>query len=671
MKSNSKSIIGPCQAWSLNKLPLKNFILTTLVCFATLTSVQAQEVQYSNPSWWFGAAAGANFNFYRGSTQVLNESFTPPTAFHDGFGAGLYLAPLLEYHRPDSYLGFMFQAGYDSRRGKFDQVTTPCDCPADLSTKLSYLTIEPSVRLAPFKSNFYLYGGPRLAFNLNKSFVYEQGINPNFPSQTPNPDVKGDFSEVEKTIFSMQIGMGYDIPLSSVNRKTKFVLSPFVTFQPYFGQNPRSVETWNLTTVRAGVALKFGRGKEIVADKIVDGEVQFSVNQPENVLVESRVREVFPLRNYIFFNVGSTEIPSRYVLLNKDQVKDFKEDQVQFSSSKNTTGARSERQMVVYYNVINILGDRMQKNPSSTIKLVGSSEKGPDDGRAMAQSVKDYLTSFFSINSSRITVEGRTKPVIASEQPGGKLELDLLREGDRRVTIESNSPELLMEFQSGDAPLRPIEIYTTQQNANPDDITFNVAGSKEVFSTWFLELKDENGKVKKFGPYTDNKSIISRKLILQNQKQGNFNVKMIGTNLSGSTTTKEASVYILPYVAPQIKESIRFSVIYEFNESKSIAIYEKYLTEIVTPKIPIGGTVIIKGYTDIIGEDNYNQKLSLARANDVKSIIEKSLAKSGRNDVKFEIHGYGEDVNQSLFENKYPEERFYNRTVVIDLIPNK
>ena len=669
MKSNFKITTGPCQAWSLNKMPLKNFILTVSLCLTTLTSMQAQEVQYSNPSWWFGAAAGANFNFYRGSTQTLNANFTAPTAFHDGFGAGLYLAPLLEYHRPNSAWGFMFQAGYDSRKGKFDQVMTPCDCPADLSTKLSYLTIEPSIRLAPFKSNFYLYGGPRLAFNLDKSFVYEQSINPNFPAQTPSPDVTGDFSEVEKTILSMQIGMGYDIPLSSANRKTKFVLSPFVTFQPYFGQNPRAIETWNLTTVRAGIALKLGGGKAIENANVADGEVQFTVAQPDNVLVENRVREVFPLRNYIFFNVGSTEIPSRYVLLNKDQVKDFKEDQVQFSTSKNATGARSERQMVVYYNVINILGDRMQKNPSSTIKLVGSSEKGPDDGRAMAQSVKDYLTSVFSINSSRITVEGRTKPVVASEQPGGTNELLLLREGDQRVTIESNSPELLMEFQSGDAPLKPIEIYTTSQNTNPDDITFNVAGSKEVFSTWFLELKDENGKVKKFGPYTEDKVIISRKLILQNQKQGNFNVKMTGTTLTGKTVVKDATVYILPYVAPKVQESIRFSVIYEFNESKSIAIYEKYLTEIVTPKIPIGGTVIIKGYTDIIGEESYNKNLSLARANDVKSIIEKSLAKSGRSDVKFEVYGSGEDESKAPFENKFPEERFYNRTVVIDILP--
>jgi hypothetical protein len=31
----------------------------------------------------------------------------------------------------------------------------------------------------------------------------------------------------------------------------------------------------------------------------------------------------------VYFNNGSSEIPNRYVLLNKDQVKDFKEDQLE------------------------------------------------------------------------------------------------------------------------------------------------------------------------------------------------------------------------------------------------------------------------------------------------------------------------------------------------------
>jgi hypothetical protein len=53
--------------------------------------------------------------------------------------------------------------------------------------------------------------------------------------------------------------------------------------------------------------------------------------------------------------------------------------------------------MTVYYNILNILGDR-KKNPNATISLVGSSEQGPADGLAMSESIKTYLVDVFAIN---------------------------------------------------------------------------------------------------------------------------------------------------------------------------------------------------------------------------------------------------------------------------------
>lgn len=665
---------GSCLAQSSNNLTIKSVAIVALSWLSFQTSLQAQEsqvVKYTKPSWFFGVAGGANFNFYRGSTQQLNASFKPPVAFHDGFGAGLFIAPLLEYRPADSRWGIMLQAGYDSRKGDFDQVVTPCDCPADLSTKLSYITVEPSLRFAPFKSDFYLYGGPRLAFNMDKSFTYQLGINPAYPDQAPSAAVTGDFDNINKTLISMQIGAGYDIPLSSDRNKTQFVLSPFVSFQPYFGQNPRSTETWNNTTLRAGVALKFGQGLNVqeATDLLQDREVQFSVNSPSNVPGERRMTEIFPLRNYVFFNEGSKEIPNRYVLLTKNQVEDFKEDQLETFVPKNLSD-RSKRQMTVYYNVLNILGDRMQKNPSSTITLVGSSNIGNTDGLAMAESVKTYLVNIFAINASRITTKGQSKPNIPSEQPGGTQELVLLREGDRRVSIESNSPDLLMEFQSGpDAPLKPIQIKALQEAPVESYVTFNNKGAGEALSSWSLQIADEQGKVQSFGPYTEEEVKIPGKSILGSRPEGDYKVKMIGQTKSGKIVEKETPVHMTLWTPAKMEEGMRYSIIYEFNTSKAIMMYEKYLTEVVTPKIPVGATVIIKGHTDIIGEEVYNQDLSLARANDVKNIIQNSLTKAGRNDVKFDVSGYGENENNSPFENKTPEERFYNRTVIIDIIP--
>ncbi len=661
-------------SWSLNNLPIKGLLLVSLTWLSAHTTVQAQEVKaikYAKPSWYFGVAGGANSNFYRGSTNQLNAAFTPPATFHDGDGVGLFIAPLLEYRPATSRWGVMLQAGYDSRKGSFDQVKTACDCPADLSTDLSYITVEPSVRFAPFKSNFYLYGGPRLAFNLDKSFTYQLGINPAFPNQAPSAPVTGEFSEIEETILSMQIGAGYDIPLSSNSNKTQFVLSPFVSFQPYFGQNPRATETWNITTIRAGVALKFGQGKNIqeATDLVEDREVQFTVNSPNNVPGERRMTEIFPLRNYVFFNEGSSEIPNRYVLLTTNQVKDFKEDQLETFAPKNLSD-RSKRQMTVYYNVLNILGDRMQKNPSATITLVGSSNNSNSDGLTMAESVKTYLVNIFAINASRITTKGQNKPNIPSEQPGGTQELVLLREGDRRVSIESTSPDLLMEFQSGpSAPLKPVQISALQEAPVESYVTFNNKGAGEALSSWSLQIADEQGKVKSFGPYTEDEVKIPGNLILGSRPEGDYKVKMIGQTKSGKIVEKETPVHMVLWTPAKMVEGTRYSIIYEFNSSEAISMYEKYLTEVVTPKIPVGATVMIKGHTDVIGEEAYNQELSLARANDVKTIIQNSLSKAGRNDVKFEVSGYGENENNSPFDNKTPEERFYNRTVLIDIIP--
>ncbi len=61
----------------------------------------------------------------------------------------------------------------------------------------------------------------------------------------------------------------------------------------------------------------------------------------------------------------------------------------------------------------------------------------------------------------------------------------------------------------------------------------------------------------------------------------------------------------------------------------------------------------------------------MARANEVRGILENALTKAGRTDVKFEVYGFGEDLDLAPFGNGTPEERFYNRTVIIDIIPPK
>ncbi|MEP6260588.1 MAG: OmpA family protein [Gillisia sp.] len=652
---------------------MKKTLFIVLIALGFQMSSMAQEAKYEKPNWLFGVAAGANFNFYEGTTQRITNNITTLKAFKDGNGIGLFAAPLIEYHFTNSVWGIMLQTGYDNRQGEWDQVTSPCDLPLDLSTDLSYISIEPSLRLAPFKNAFYLYAGPRFAFTRNQSFTYVQGTNPAIPTQVAEPEVNAEFSEGEDNIISMQIGAGFDIPLSANTKRTQFILSPFVSFQPYFGQNPRAIESWNITTVRAGAALKFGVGRKSVVEEAEAKAplVGFTVDSPVNKPGEKVVAETFPLRNYVFFDKESTQISKRYVLLNKDQVKDFKEDQVEVKSPKDLSG-RSKREMTVYYNVLNILGDRMEKNPSSSITLVGSSEKGPEDGKLMAASVKKYLVDIFAINETRIAVEGRKNPKIPSLKPGGTVDLELLREEDRRVSIESNSPELLMAFQSGpNAAMKPVQLRGNQEAPATSYVTFKAEGAQEAFSTWKLELTDDKGMVKNYGPYTEEEVKIPGKTILGNNLKGDYQVKMIGTTKEGEIVTEESNINVVLWTPNELEEGMRFSILYEFDNSVAIPMYEKYLTDVVAPKIPANGKVIIQGHTDVIGETDHNQELSLARANNVKKILETALSKSNRSDVTFEVQGFGEDNAKSPFGNKLPEERSYNRIVVIDVLSRK
>ena len=653
----------------------RKLIVSSMLLIGIASSSYSQYVDNPKPKLWFGVSGAANANFYSGRTQMLNLSTEASSALHDGSGAAPYASVFVEY-RPHPVWGAMANIAYDDRSSSFDKVINPGDGrKTTLTPQIRYLSFEPSLRIAPFSNGFYIFLGGTLRYNIDKSFAYNQVQDPKTNFNT----AEGDFSEVRQVVYSGQIGAGFDFPLSAVTDRTQVYLSPFISYQPNFGQEPRSIESWTLQTARAGIALKLGspckaRRKELSPTAIItpvpdNSGVVFTIISPENIPQERRVRETFPIRNYVFFDLGSTQIPSRYVQITKAQVKDFKDDQLEVMSPKKLLG-RSDREIVVYHNVLNILGDRMQKIPTATITLVGSSEKGPEDGKLMAESIKKYLVDIFDISPLRVTIEGRDKPKIPSEQPGGKLELELLREGDRRVSIESNTTSLLMEFQKGpDAPLMPVQISTIQEAPLDSYIIFNVDGAKNVFSSWSFEVRDENNTVKLFGPYSREKVLVAGKSILGYKPMGDYNVTMIGQLKKGGNLRKEAKMHIVLWTPPKDEEGMRFSVLYEFNESKTISMYEKYITEIITPKISVNAMVIVHGYTDIIGDSTNNFDLSMARTLDVSTILKSALAKKGRNDVTFAMYGFGEDEAYSPFNNNLPEERFYNRTVIIYIIP--
>ena len=422
-------------------------------------------------------------------------------------------------------------------------------------------------------------------------------------------------------------------------------------------------------SIGLAVALLFVIFMRDCKEGIVEREVQFSVRAPKAVPVQHRVRETFPLCNYVFFEAGSTKIPDRYITLTKGQAASFKEEQLQEVQPK-SRALRSLRQMTVYYNILNILGDRMKRSPRTIISLSGASEKDPEFGKARAETIKKYLVEIFGIDGSRIITEGRDKPRIPSESPGGTKELTLLRAGDRRVDIESTSPELMMQVGGGPHyMMKPVQIVTEVEDPLDSHVIFYVVGAKEVLKSWSLEITDDQGNVQRFGPSTRDQESISGNTILGDRSQGDYKFVMLGETKGGESIRKESAIHLIRRDEPK-KESVRFSILFDFDKSKTIASYEQFLIEVVTPLIPDSGVVIIHGHTDIIGEEEFNDSLSSQRVQDARTILERAIANSGKKGITFETFACGENLQFAPFDNYFPEERFYNRTVIIDIVPN-
>src|SRR5581483_4761568 len=122
------------------------------------------------------------------------------------------------------------------------------------------------------------------------------------------------------------------------------------------------------------------------------------------IIREQQTIDLFALLPMLFFDAGSSALPSRYVLYTSpQQTNGFSEDTL--SSTLNS-----------YYNYLNIIGLRMRNNPSTSITLTGTNsqdtsvEMSIDLSRQRAESVKKYLVEIWGIQPERIKVDARKLP---------------------------------------------------------------------------------------------------------------------------------------------------------------------------------------------------------------------------------------------------------------------
>jgi len=360
-------------------------------------------------------------------------------------------------------------------------------------------------------------------------------------------------------------------------------------------------------------------------------------------------RQMRPLMPYIFFDDNSAEIPSKYVLL-KD------ENEANSFAYATLVGKTT---LETYYNMLNIFGKRMTENPDVKITLAGyKSNQGKEKNnkgisKQRVEKIRDYFVNTWKIDPARIKIESGSLPKKASNDKD-----PLGAEENRRVEIFADSWEIM----------KPIQLDDTLRKITPEKILLRpITQADRGIANYKISVNEAGNSLKE---YADNGTPANefswdfsndpRAPRLKNDLSYNIEVKD-RDGKSYKSPDKTIKVEILS-IEQKRKNATKDTIInvynlilFDFNKS-NLDPTNKRITDIIKSEITENAIVQVNGYTDIIGKDEYNLKLSTARA------------KSTADALEFKRTTYtGKGEYELLFDNSTPEGRYYCRTVVVEV----
>lgn len=548
----------------------------------------------------------------------------------------------------------------------------------ELTSTLTSFGLEPTLAWRPL-GGLEVMAGARMAYMTAASFVQtETMIEPaDFGSYlgtgrtwvNHNADIPG--------ANSLRIGvlaaLRYSLPLT---RDTALVLAPELAYVHDVSGVAANVR-WNVHQIRASLSIGWRPRPStpsepqripdplpapspapapvrppLTATIRAEGVLPDGTRTPQPTLriEEVLISDLRPLLPYVYFDKGQSELPARYV--QRTDVASFSE-----------AGLYSVGTLETYYDLLNIIGRRLQDNPTAAITVTGHvTQTGADTGTALAKSraetVKRYLTQRWNIAEQRISTVGRLLP----DKPTRAVDpadAPLAEEENRRVEISSNQPEIL-------APVRTAD---TARSSNLASIAFTVdVPSGTTVTRWKIEAMQDGRRLFQAGSQGAlPTSPIEWKLDADRSRMPSTDEPITYTveldDINGSTfrsLPQDISVQQLTIRRKRTeriedRERDRFSLIlFDFNDA-SIKGQNADIIPLIRSKIRPESSVMIRGSADIIGAEAYNRTLARNRAQETAKI----LGVASRATL-------GTDIGTAApFPVNLPEGRAYSRTVVV------
>lgn len=580
----------------------------------------------------------------------------------------------------------------------------------NLKVQYSTLGLEPNLRWNLFLGASIIVGA-RIAFPVEKKFQQwellvepaDRGVFVDTQTRLRN-DYSGSIPEAKSVQTDINLGFEYNFPLDKSN---SLLLSPFVTYR--FGlTNVANPLNWKINSLQLQLALRyrpvkipkpieekpleefekkyiidtiivendniranrFVYGKEIFDTAIVVEQEKiihkltisridtiFLVPKPIAVILTNTstihvstqfVTQAFPLLPILFFEQNSSYITDFY-----SQIKNPKE----FDINNLPT-----RPLELNREILNIIGYRLLENPNAKIIIWGYSDSTTEAGncrlaRRRAESVKNYLTKVWNIQSEKIIIRTGETNCIPKERTITKNDSGFAE--NRRVEITSDDPQILEPV----AKRRYIEIL----DYKPDSLIFDPTRSRiSAIKNWKIEVFRGEKPILTYSNNDEFKIIIkeiNHNLLEQITQNEVLTARLTITDQAGKTATNFKEIKVISDTSEY--EIQRLSLIL-FDVSSAVIPQSKReeILKFLKTNSELTQARII-GYSDILGDWDFNYTLSEKRA---KNTLE--LVKSFDPNIEIlEAKGVGSSIfPPGISSYTTPAERFLSRAVYIELI---
>lgn len=544
----------------------------------------------------------------------------------------------------------------------------------EIQSNLASLGIEPLAVIHPFSGEgikgLRFYAGLRLGLMLQKTFSQKETILSLTPVETTPSSVVFNNIQRERNVIptqeipqaqtlhtSITAGVGYDIQLGSL------AITPEIFYA--LGLTPIVANTaWNLNQLRGGVSLRYALPplpppppppppKPVVAVDATIAAFTTDTSGTEVPLVQIKVeefvsRQMYPLLPYIFFDYNSSVMPARYHRLNGDEATAFSENKF-FNADA----------MRVYYDVLNIIGKRLQEYPKTKITITGCNDNSsPGEAgnlslsRSRAEEVRQYIRRTWGIDSTRMELRERNLP----EKPTNSKD-SLGIEENRRVEIASASWEIM----------QPSLVYDTLLVPSAPVIRFKTTVQAEagVAKSTLRAFQNER-TLKQFtalsalDPIVEWNTAREQSTIPRTEDKMQFSYEVIDSE--GRTAMPVGSIPV-EQVTIRKKRSLRIKdkeidtyrlILFDFDSPEVGPENARIIKGLVLPNVKPNSTVQVSGFTDKLGSADVNQRLSEGRARSVSNLVPSQ-----------QTTARGVGAKMIIYPNEIPEGRFLSRTVEV------